>query len=801
MAATPFLSGLGLDVDQIIHRRLTLICSFLEHHLNLPQPVLTLEDQERQQLNHDFIHLEQQVACTTSNHWHERSNGRIRWEREYLLPLAQQLELIAQAESMALQTCWRRGWFDRRPLKQQKQKLDPEPIFREVRDILRYSEIRVQRRNELIKHRLCRDEETAQQIALELEKIPDSAAALARGLILNFLGYGPIGLLHHSSFSWTTEVLYLEKQLLQIPNAIHSHETQAILRRDVVAVSSVLTHFSLWNQNLLHDPPGTPRRTKLQKLLRTGFRHRMYEALAQYRGCSENEAEQLLNAIVQHGLPAIIDWRGELHKSTATATLKQRLHHAIQKHLSALQPDVLRELEQSLGHVQDAIIQCGIPFPLLRLLQEYPSSPYRIALGRRVGFGAAAKLRRKSYWFKRRKSVSKDPIVPPIPEAKVDAFVAEVAKRLDLDEKQTRSRLRHLITSGGIGMLEKTRWNNALDSRLRNYLHFIKLGHLNGSVDWTRLYEQLNVYAELLGQPAISQQLARALFNALAKPRRWNGGAGEATARTRQRATLTITGVPLLHETWSIFSVVIDLALLDISYRPLSKQSFVTLVVDNAAGLPMGAWLSPEAPTEAEVGLALYQAIWQPGEVIWPIHGIPKALVIDHALFGESLVNIQRSATWLLSTVKLKQYPPQRKDRYEFVTTLRKEGGADLRTKAGTSALQIQQAQTLLLEWLRDHCFPNHRAAPIPLVCRQHGFTTVAHDCPAAGWLLPRAGVIDVDNKGRVQGVDESIPQFASLSGQQLVYRAFPYHYPGIEAGSFIEYPSATDTRIHYLKQ
>jgi hypothetical protein len=800
MVISPVIAGLDSHTCALIQKRLTPICFFLEQHLSLTQTSL-LNSEDRQQLEDGFIRFEQHVSRAHANDWAVQTNGRIHWQQQYLLPLAIDLDLPSQVEHSILQNCWQRGWFDRRPAKDRhKPKSDAEPILKQIRAVLRQTEVRGRRVGTFIERKLTRDDEAAQQVALALEQRDASAAALARGLILSFLHYGPIGLLKHTPYPWITELLYLEQQRSLIERSSSQPAVLLdILRQDLLALAITLAHFDLWNQNLLSDIPGTQRRKKLGKLLRTGLRHKIHERLSQNRRCSIKEAEKLLQTCVHQGLIGLIDWRTQGNEVTQSV-LRERLQRTIKKHLSALQPDVLQEIENSLWQVQEAIIESGIPFPLMRLLQENPSSPYRIALGRRVWFSAAASLRRRSRRI-RKKTSKQQPTVQPIASNLVDTFVGLVAKKLELDENDARQRLRQLITSGGIGMLKKDRWISVIDPRLRNYIHFIKLGHLNGSVDWSRMYVQLNRYAEQLGQAHVSQQLARAIFNNLPKPRRWNGGAGEATARTRQRATLNITDVPLLHQTWDVFAIELDITLLDSSYRILSPHCFAVLVVDTAASAPVGAWLTPTAPNQVEAGLAIYQAIWQPGTIEWPIHGIPQTIQIDQALIQGSLADLKASAEFLLSTIQIKTHPNKRKHRYAFVDRLRTDGVAAMRERAGSSNIRRDMAQNTLLEWLRTTCFPHHRAAPIPAQCRKIGFATTAQDSPAAGWLLPHKGVVRVSKNGETDGnTHYSTEILAEYSGQELSYRDFPSWYSANHTGIFVECLGNTDTRLIYIE-
>lgn len=738
---TPTLAGLDHTAHAILHARWQPIRTFLEQHL----AITTVENTDRSVLKARFLELEACISHSRSDDWAERTNGRQHWQTHYLLPLAHALDHVREHEIRCLIAQWRTGMIAG-PLRQPRPATQKPPMMQihRVRGILHQPLSQAKRITLLIQQNLCHNEESAQSVLRAVDTARAYALGDARGMILSVLGQGVLGLLRNSDYPWVEELVLVERYHAVLKDAGPSEHMLATVRRDVIALATVCSRpeFAVWNINVLHDPPATQRRNRLQKTLYGTFRQNVIHALTDARGCDIIEATHLLEYVISGGLPAIIDWRCGTSGSVGGDVRSRQIQNVLQTHFGALTASTQATMLTTLYQIQDAISETGIAFPLLRLLDEYPSSRYRLALGRRFWFGTPSIQRRRQ---RHRRKIHRPrwriKTGPPFPDDVVKRFVEAVAHRLGLTPEATRDRLRQLITYGGLGVVPKKDWATALDSRLVDYIHLITMGHVRGSVDLNALQIQVNQYATMLGYPAVSRQLLNTLFFSLPKPRRWNGGTGEATARTRQRATLTVTKVPLLHECWSILSFAWQLPLINEAHHHYSDTAYVVLVMDMAAHIPMGCWVSPTPPTSETVGLAVYQAVWHPFRKPWPIYGIPNTLEIETAL-ADDLTPIHASAAWLLCTVKTVDHVARRP--IAWLADLERHGATMIRQRFETPT--AQQVQQYLLDWLRTTCYPNHRSAQVPATLRKQGVVHPAWNSPAAGWLLPSCGTTTITN-------------------------------------------------------
>src|SRR5262249_14971577 len=283
----------------------------------------------------------------------------------------------------------------------------------------------------------------------------------------------------------------------------------------------------------------------------------------------------------------------------------------------------------------------------------------RVRRSRRVWYGTAASIKRvqqRRARVRRRSLIrfawqhGQQPQQAPR-DQHGDRLVTEFAARGELSEEDARQRLRNLITYGGIGLLAEKDWKDAIDVRARECLHFFKLARVEGTVDWIVMRRQVNDYLSTFGLPSLSPQLVRAIYNYQPLPNFWHSGEGELVARVRRRATLDVAKVPRLHRVWQVISVRLRLPVVDDSRRLLSESCFVLLVVDEAAQLPVGLWVSADEPSAKELGLALYQSIWHPGALDWPLHGSPENIFIPKSLYAQELTDIERSTEFLMARI------------------------------------------------------------------------------------------------------------------------------------------------------
>jgi hypothetical protein len=117
----------------------------------------------------------------------------------------------------------------------------------------------------------------------------------------------------------------------------------------------------------------------------------------------------------------------------------------------------------------------------------------------------------------------------------------------------------------------------------------------------------------------------------------WHSGESESVAQVSKRVTLNVSKVPRIHHIWQVVIVQLPIPVVDDSRRVLSERCFVLLVVDDASQLPIGLWVSAGEPSTAELGLALYQSIWHPGALDWPLHGSPENILIPRSLYVVSV--------------------------------------------------------------------------------------------------------------------------------------------------------------------
>jgi hypothetical protein len=236
------------------------------------------------------------------------------------------------------------------------------------------------------------------------------------------------------------------------------------------------------------------------------------------------------------------------------------------------------------------------------------------------------------------------------------------------------------------------------------------------------------------------------------------------------------------------------------------------LVLDTATERPVGYWLSTTAPTSREVGLLLYQAIWHPGALTWPLRGVPDCIHLPEMLVTDGTHDLERAATWLLSTIETitrrqMDYALRTKLPYaaKLLDTVAEHAPDYIRSTTGCEAVTLQQAMDALRTWLhvdkitrtdlreqdypKADCFPNHNAPDVPASIAQYGVALPGHHLPAAGWLLPVAEHTATTMRDAVayRGSLYTDAGFRSEPGHELAVRMFPYWYRDMEQGIFVE--------------
>jgi hypothetical protein len=414
--------------------------------------------------------------------------------------------------------------------------------------------------------------------------------------------------------------------------------------------------------------------------------------------------------------------------------------------------------------------------------------------------------RQRQYWNRvaPHKNTTNQTSTNPDADRLVDAF----ARLADLDAGDVRTLLRDFITYGLLGLLPRAVRVHAIYEPLVSWLALIKWGRLPGSVPWLEVVRQVNRYGEQLDLPgSFSPQLARSIFNSIAKPDYWHGGQGDAVARVRQRATVTADDIPRLHRAWLLAPVQMPLSVGD-GHLQLWHG---LLVFDHESQLPMGACFSQHPPGMREVQLALYDAIWHAGDFGWPLHGIPETIHIPQELAAEGLEDLEKAAAFLLMEIDTQRKKPWLglKAVKKVLDDVRKRGGERVRQVIGErDDLQAGQITQVLLSWLKETSFPDHNPAHVPQSIRRHGVVMPGFDTPAAGWLLPVVGEVETVTNGVVhQGTRYSSPWFHSEPGQKRPYRAFPFFFPASDTGDaegtqdalFVEVRCGSNTILYHL--
>lgn len=751
-----YLAGLDAQAQRFIRRCLPPIRAFLLHHF--PDEFPHLQIQFPLSPNQPwglFEKLERTVTNVDARFESDRERGRKVWREQYLLPLARELNLLSILETQFLLTCWRDGLFDQRISGQNILVRPHQKILDRVKQILKKDSSSDHKIKSL--QPLCRDQTVAHRIVELWNTLPERVLGQARSLILACIGNGPIGLLKHSPHLCAYELIRLERQIEHITTLTKQPSMAlATLRTDLIALHRTLHHIDpeLWKEHLLHEHPHSSARKRYQAKIRSQQRSAIIQALAKRRMCEVDEAEELFNHFVQGGLYELIDWRCAAPSHTTQATIyEQRIRHAIEEHLGALKPAAQHVIITMVEHLAAAIDEARIPFPLTRLLREQPSSPFRIRFGRRLWFGVPATVRRRQRKkMKQRRRLREAKIQRRANshiflKEQVDHLVSSFAARADIDTKTARYYLRNLITYGSIGMLPISEWASAIDERIAEFLHFAKLSRPDGTLNWDLLLSQLQAYAVACGlkNAKISRQIAIVLYNNTPKPRRWHGGTGPSVATVRQRATLVLSSVPQLHKTWALHIAELKLPLKNIQGYQISNTCSAAVIIDSSCDLPGGCWISCNPPQPAELGLALYEAIWHPGAIAglpewvmvdelrqvvelnnWPLHGSPEQILLPDTVVKvvTDCSDLQHASQYLMAEIGT--FHPRPQSKHPIIEDIEYEAGAYVLELWRSKSVTLEQAQQGLLTWLRTRYFPQHRVVPVPKALRDRGFALPA---------------------------------------------------------------------------
>jgi hypothetical protein len=660
----PDLTIAGLDTRRlnIIRRRWHILDQHLSPYFSPDKPwFVTLRSLGRQHQVHLILVTLEHAVHNADQHGNPSAQQVTPWYERVGAPLARELDFQRDAEQKLISICRGRGWFDL-PGTKPRASSHPElmKIVPKVRSILKaYSTIE-ERAEQLYAQQLCRTKAIAQKVAEELGDRHITRHAI--GMLLHLLGmfstYDAIGLLSLTHDMAADELLLLEDQAAYI-KAITPNVAEVLgeLRADIIALYDGLrsVHPELWQPHLFNEPLHSNARSYYCKRLYPRLRRRIIAAIAKYRSCDEATAAQLFDCFVERGLAGMAEMRAGLDRAAAQDALeRQRLLTALTFITIGMASWAQQECERLVLHLLAAARAVGLPNSLKPLIDQFPSSPLRIRWGRRFWFGLPSIMQRKQRHRcasrirgSRGRTAKPQTNQQPKPPSREDKLVEIFAELAQLDAQDARNRVRNFLTYGVLGLLPRGQWRWVLDPQFMSWLYLIKLGHLDGAVMWSEVLQAASDYTQLLGVPRPSAQVLRAIFNSLPKPSYWHGGKGRSVHGMHQRATLNVKDRPQLHRVWFVLPITIRLSLGNTKQRVY----FLLLIVDEASGLPVGGWLSETAPGLREVRLALYQAIWHPGIIDWPLHGIPKTVRIPAELLRSEIGHLEERATHALEQI------------------------------------------------------------------------------------------------------------------------------------------------------
>jgi hypothetical protein len=675
-----------------------------------------------------------------------------------LRSLAEDLGMIAEVKRILLRSCLKNGWFNLSLPHKQQRRPKAEDLEPHIFTILDLYDTVDSRTSAFIKENLCRDSEVARLVAQAFMQASVAGVAISRvcGIIRAWDQYGYLGLLHLSDYPFYEEMRLTEEYVRKLPadNALIP-QALPLVRADVIALCRGIQNAypPLWHQNLLYEPCGSIARERYQKRLFSPIHEHLVAAISQVRPCTEAEAEELFTLFIQQGLPGIIDWRfSKILGNKYNATYLTRINHILDLLCVGLPSSVRVEIECLTACLFTAIQNTGIQLPLVPLLKDAPSSRRRVRLGRRITFGVPSIVRQKhrkhkTSWPTTSRRYTPRQIQKSSTKTAVEQqLITMFANLVPLNESEATSRLRNVITYGVLGFLPKSQWYDIVDGRLLSWLRLIKFGHVERAVPWSQVYGFAQAYSANLGITIPSSQILRAIYKSIAKPRHWHGGRGLAVVNAHQRLPRIRTERPRLHNAWIIIKIKLNLKLLDTARGDVAYSCYLLLVVDEETQLPVGGWISVDQPQSREVGLAIYQAIWHPGAIQWPIRGIPQVIRIPQGLVADGCEDIQRAASYLLADVDVTSQVISKGKRriLRMVEDIKDHAAEEVYRVSGRDIPSESRALRIVLDWLLPHYFPHHRTPAVRASTRENLVGMPGYDTPAAGWLLPVTGMAEI---------------------------------------------------------
>ena len=740
-----------------------------------------------------------------------RNNKSLSW-LQALHSAADDMELTPRVVDTLLLQCRGRGWFDApQPRKQQPRRPDLHEFRFTVLLILESTSTVQERVQALIDKQVCRDTKTATLVAQSLMDLAIMRATSSRlcGIIKRWVNEGPLGLLYDSSYPCYDEIRLLDRYIQKVQDA-HPNIAgmQLIIRGDIDSLARGIRQVSapLWQQHLLTEPAKSVPRTQYAKRLFPRLHTSIIEQITAIGRHTAEQAERLFNEYLEAGFAGIVDWRCATtleidYASVARTVLLTELAQICK----GLEETLYEELYYLLECLMDAMSTLGIPLSRIHLRPRYAGrAPFR----RWREYFGAPKLR-TSYHKKRPRRRGRPRIKLPTieeqpkpPPTIADLLVSEFARTAHIKESEARHRLQQLLSYGAIGLLPQPTWRLAVDERVHMWIELMKLGHRQGSRLWSDMVQRATMLFDNYEIPRVSPAFLHAVYRTTDKPDYWHGGKGLVLIHVHQRAPRVMTNKPRLLESWMLLPFKLRLGL-----RPGTDDCYVLLVVDEETSLPMGAWMSEKPPGHTEAGLALYQAIWHPGAVKWPIRGIPSRIRMTTSLVSGEEAELRQAAMFLMTNLDIvPRLKLARKSQiWTMVHSIQNDGCAEIQRRLGRTCTPAAALATLL-EWLMADAFPAHRQDAPPPAYRERGVAMPGDRTEAAGWLLPPSGSVEVTADGILW--DGEVYGHSAVSppaGQTLIRRAFPYLYPteetiALKSGFFVQVTQGDIPVLHYVE-
>ena len=703
-----------------------------------------------------------------------------------LMAAQQMMTILAPKLTKAMvYRCWKQGLFDRfvdhpshwaRPTQQQ--------IENDVLPLINQTPWRNKRSAVLKQQRRCRTESNADNVAWALTAIEERSLGIVRSVLLAVAAYGAVGLLRWSASPYADELQQIERwrSVIQLDRpTLHAvREILVWLYDHIHGSTSAPQQCQLqWWKILVLLPANHVDRCAIYDMARTALQHHVLSPLGDEHPVGTMQA--VIDAFLRHGVAGIVDAYGQQPLGTLRHTIRQRhITTLLDHHLRTMTPPYQHIVRTLFAALQETLDATGYQMPLVMLLSAPPRSPCRYRYSRRLPWSPRNQRPRRA-----RLARTPQHSIP-------DTVLHDVAGRTNLTIGQVKQRLLGLVLYGVGGLLTATQRNQAHDQRLITIIQLWRLGHTDGVIAWDELTRVVTHDATTRGLVPLPQQRVKQVFLSYPKRRRWNGGEGPQMVQVRQRASLAIKR-PLLHDHWTLQPVSLTL-----QAGRTTRTYDVLVMIELATSAPIGLWVCGNESRADAVRLALYDGIWHPWAIQYPLRGIPRHLHIPNDLLPSPDDVLYRAATYLGTTI----HPcvPEKRKRHPVIDAIKHAFPHWVLEKTVTIHYTAWELHASLLQWIPSVFFRFHQSVPVPPAIAQHGVALPGHDTPAAGWLLPQSTPVQTIRDGVTDGVGVYRHPLVKLSpGITLSQRRYPWLVAHREYGMFIESTSKQEPLLEYL--